>query len=59
MLKPISKVWQIVLEKFLIKYPKHSRSLEVNRGYKTRNRLRRNKQKRWQKIKETIEKYDV
>jgi hypothetical protein len=58
MFKPITEVWKNVInDLFKTKYL-DSRSLD---NLKLMNRLSKMKRrkKRWQKIKETIEKYDV
>jgi hypothetical protein len=58
MFKPISDVWRSVIEKMIGTCPPQSKSLDKVKLMNHLSKMKRRK-KRWQKIKETIEKYDV
>ena len=59
MFKPISDVWRSVIEKMIGTCPSHqSKSLDKLKLMNHLSKVKRRK-KRWQKVKETIEKYDV
>ena len=49
-----SDVWKNLIDELFQKYPEHQRLVELKRDTKKMKRL-----KRWKKIKEMIEKYDV
>lgn len=57
MFKPISEVWKSVLEK-MVGTPPASKTLNNVKLMNHLSKMKR-RRKRWQKIKETIEKYDV